>query len=637
MRFFLTPQCGRLSRFLSKLIRKPNRENELNISRHTVVENVVFCIASTAQCIPPLLLWCGIAVVLNVAVPLLSMYLPKSVIDVISDGGDIVALIFTVLSFSLGIALLSGARRFIERFIASHKYEMNTYYTQKVADKGMTTDYHNQENDRFRKLQSESFSSCNGHSSPATQVYDAVIALLSGVLGLFAYFSILAQQNILLVLLIIVTTSSKFFLNNRVIQWASDHNREKIGYGQKTGYLNTASADIKSAKDIRLYAMREWFDKIYADTLKGLSGWYRRYTQRIARVAFIDGGLSLLREGVAYAYLIYLALDKQISVADFVLYFTAITGFSKFLGDVLGQINALNHISLSINHLRAFFEYPEDFRRSGGREVDGLMAMPKTIELKDVSYRYENAEGYALKHVSLTLKPSEHLAIVGLNGAGKTTLMKLICGLCDPTEGAVYYDGVDVRDYNRISYYKLFSAVFQQFSLLPVTIEEIVAEEAAAHLNAEQVEDCLRSAGLWEKVCALPNGVKSNYGKTVYDDGVEFSGGETQKLLLARALYKRAPVMILDEPTAALDPISESRLYEAYDALMGEKSAIFISHRLASTRFCHRILLIENGSICEEGTHESLLAQRDRYYDLFEKQAKYYRENPEGEAVIDHE
>mgnify|MGYP001006300398 FL=1 len=145
----------------------------------------------------------------------------------------------------------------------------------------------------------------------------------------------------------------------------------------------------------------------------------------------------------------------------------------------------------------------------------------------------------------------------------------------------------------------------------------------------------MKEAGLSEKIAALPNGIKSNYGRTIYDDGVELSGGEIQKLLLARALYKNAPVMLLDEPTAALDPISESRLYETYHTLMNEKSAVFISHRLASTRFCHRILLIENGSVCEEGTHESLLEQKGRYYSLFETQAKYYRDNPMGEEGFD--
>ena len=240
-----------------------------------------------------------------------------------------------------------------------------------------------------------------------------------------------------------------------------------------------------------------------------------------------------------------------------------------------------------------------------------------------------------IHHFSLALEPGEHLAVVGLNGAGKTTLVKLLCGLTEPTEGTVTYNGTDIREYNREEYYRLFGAVFQDYSLLPVTIEEIVAEEEELNVDHERVETCLKQAGLWEKVSSLPEGVKSKYNRAFWDDGINLSGGETQKLLLARALYRNAPVIVLDEPTAALDPVSENRLYETYDEVMQGKTTIFISHRLASTRFCHRIVLIDHGQIAEEGTHEELLAKKGRYYELFETQAKYYRENPEGE--VDHD
>ena len=502
-----------------------------------------------------------------------------------------------------------------------------------VAGKGMTTDYCNQEKGHFRKLQSESFSGCNGHYSPLTQIYDVGIALLSNSIGFAIYFGILAKLNLMVILFLISTTLVSYFLNKRIIKWAAANNQEKIGYRQRTDYINGVSGDLRSAKDIRLYNMSAWFERVYTMNLKGLSGWYRRYAAKAFGVSVADSGLSLLREGIAYAYLLHLVLDSRIGVADFVLYFGVITGFSAWLGGILGQINSLNRINLSVNYLRAYLEYPERYKREGGVETDGIMASPKTIELKNVGYRYEGAESEALRKISLTINPAEHIAVVGLNGAGKTTLVKLICGLIDPTEGTVLYDGIDVKEYDRRGFYKLFSAVFQQFSLMPVTIGEIVAETAGKYVDDEKVERCLRQAGLWEKIASLPKGMKSEFGKAIYGDGVELSGGETQKLLLARALYKAAPVMILDEPTAALDPISESRLYETYNEIMRGQSTVFISHRLASTRFCSRILLIEDGAVIEEGTHESLLLQKGRYYELFATQAKYYREHPEGEEA----
>lgn len=606
--------------------------NAMGIREYSVGRNALFCLRSTLDCYPPLLWWCALAALGGVLLPILAAFLPKVVIERITGGGSMGGLISVTLFFTLSIALLSAGKRFADKQLSHHRYKMNPYYTRMVARKGMTTDYRNQEQERFRKLLSESFSSCNGHSSPMTRIYDVGISLASSAIGLTVYFGILARLNDLVILFLVSTTLVSYLLNRRIVRWAADNNREKIQYGQRTNYINAASGDLRSAKDIRLYGMSAWFERVYEANLKGLTGWYGRYAAKVYGVSAADSGLALLREGAAYAYLLYLVLASRIGAADFVLYFGVITGFSLWLGGMLGQVNALSRINLSFNYLRAYLEYPETYKREDGIKTDGLRAFPGVIELKGVRYRYEGAQEDALKGIDLTIRPAEHIAVVGLNGAGKTTLVKLICGLIDPTEGTVLYDGIDIREYDRRAYYELLSAVFQQFSILPVTIREIVAEANAEHVDDARVELCLRQAGLWEKVAALPKGTMSEYGKAIYEDGVELSGGETQKLLLARALYKAAPVMILDEPTAALDPISESRLYETYNAIMRAQSTVFISHRLASTRFCRRILLIEGGKVIEEGTHDALLLQKGRYFELFETQAKYYREHPE-EAV----
>lgn len=615
-------------------MKSEKKENEPYVKEHSVINNVLYCLKCTVSYYPLLLLWCAFAVMINVVLPTLQIYLPKAVIDELTSGDSALNLITTVIFFGIGIAVLMGMKRFFERFIYHHKFKMNTYYMRKIADKGMSTDYCNQEDEHFRKLQAESFHACNGNYSALIQPYDTGVAVFSNALGFAVYLAILIKLNVFVLLFLIVATVMSYILNRRTIRWEAENNKEKIGYQQKTNYINDISGDIKSAKDIRLYRMSVWLDKVYQSNMKGLSGWYKRYTAKIWKVLISDGVLSVSRELTAYGYLLYLVLSNQINVSDFVLYFGAVTGFSGWLTGVLSQMNNLNRISLSFDWLRSYLDYPERYKKEGGIGTEDLLRFPKIIELKNVSYRYKGAKEDTLKNINLTINPSEHLAVVGLNGAGKTTLVKLICGLCNPTSGVVLYDGVDVKEYNRKSYYKLFSAVFQQFSILPVTVEEIVAECATEQIDVEKAANCLKAAGLREKIAALPKGVKSNFGKTIYDDGAEFSGGEIQKLLLARALYKDAPVMILDEPTAALDPISESRLYETYNTMMKEKTTVFISHRLASTRFCGRILLLENGSVIEEGTHESLLERKGKYYDLFETQAKYYWERPNREASL---
>ena len=233
-----------------------------------------------------------------------------------------------------------------------------------------------------------------------------------------------------------------------------------------------------------------------------------------------------------------------------------------------------------------------------------------------------------MKNLNLTLHPGEKLAVVGLNGAGKTTLVKLISGLLDPTEGRILLDGKDIQEFNRSEYYTLFSAVFQAFSLLAGTVAANVAQNEEK-INLPLVKNCLEKAGLREKIEALPDAYETCLNRQVYEEALLLSSGETQRLMLARALYKDAPFIILDEPTAALDPIAESELYQKYHELTKNKSSIYISHRLASTRFCNRIVMIGDGGICEEGTHEELIRRGGKYAKLYEVQSKYYKEGDE--------
>lgn len=606
--------------------------DELKHSQYSAIQNILYCLNNTVQCHFPLLCWCVLTILINVLISILTIYLPKTVIEIVTAKHSFHELVIVILVFMGSIAILSGANKFLTKFIYHQKFRMNTFYLKRVALKGLTTDYINQENGIFRKLQTESFMCCDGNYSPLSNIYEVLIDLFTSILGLSVFWAILVQLNWGIIIFLIATTITSYFLNKRIIKWTAANNQERISYQQRINYINSIAGDIRSAKDIRLYQMAVWFSDIYKSNMNGLAGWYKRLTSKLFGVAVYDSGLALLRESVVYLYLLYLIWNKQISVADFILYFSVVTGFSAWLSNIFSQMSSLNQINLKINYFRSYLEYPETFSRDNGLKSPADNC-PKVIELKNVSYKYEGAEHYALHHINLTIFPGEHIAVVGLNGAGKTTLVKLICGLIDPTEGQVLYDGIDIREYNRIEFYKLFSAVFQQFSIMPVTIEEIVSEAPPENTDHNKVKSCLTTAGIWDKIEQLPSGVKSQFGKTIYDDGIEFSGGEIQKLLLARALYKCAPVMLLDEPTAALDPIAESILYENYNKISAEKTTVFISHRLASTSFCDRIILIENGAICEEGTHNELLDLSGKYYTLFEMQAKYYREKTDEKEV----
>ena len=602
-----------------------NRDLKKKMKKYKIGQNLIYWAGAVREEYPQLLVFCVLAVLVNCCVPLVTAFLPKVVIEMIIQKEELKMLLMWTGIMTFALAVFLGVQKYLAQLIYWHKFKMNTYFLRKVTKKGLTTDYCNTVDEQFRKLQQESFSSCNGNFSYFNQICETVVRFFSDLLGLVTFLGILALLKPFFIVFLISTTLIGYALNRRVTKWLEKNMDEKSGYEQRMQYVISASNDVRSAKDIRLYNMPLWLNKIYEENLKSVAKWYRKYTAKLFGVAAADSIMTFIREGVTYVFLIYMVCAGQITVAEFVLYFNVVAGFSAWLGSLLGQLGNIERLNMSVNRFRAYLDSPEHYLREGGKPVRE-MGSPSVIELKDVCFKYDEDGEEIIKHVDLRLKEGEHLAVVGLNGAGKTTLMRLITGLTEATSGNVLYDGVDIREYDRNEYYKLFGAVFQDHSILPVTIEEIVSEADAEDTDEDLVKDCLKKAGLWEKTESLKDGIRSHFDKAFWDDGINFSGGEIQKLMLARALYRRSPVIILDEPTAALDPVSENRLYETYDEVMKGRSTIFISHRLASTRFCSRILLIDGGRIIEEGTHEELLKRKGRYYELFETQAKYYRE-----------
>ncbi len=327
---------------------------------------------------------------------------------------------------------------------------------------------------------------------------------------------------------------------------------------------------------------------------------------------------------VAYAYLITLVLSGELSASEFLLLFSAVSGFTGWVSGILGNLHTLYKQSLEISIIRECLEYPEPFVFEEGTPLVAEEGKSYEITLENVTFRYPNAEKDTLTNINLVLHSGEKLAIVGLNGAGKTTLIKLMCGFLDPTKGRVLLNGVDIRTYNRRDYYKLFSAVFQQFSVFAGTVATNIAQ-TEDNIDMERVKQCIEKAGLSKKIESMPKSYETYLNREVYEDAMMLSGGETQRLMLARALYKDAPFVILDEPTAALDPIAEAEIYSKFDEIAGDKTAVYISHRLSSCKFCDEIMVFHEGTVVQQGTHTELVAKKDgKYYELWNAQAQYY-------------
>jgi len=323
------------------------------------------------------------------------------------------------------------------------------------------------------------------------------------------------------------------------------------------------------------------------------------------------------------------------TIGDFILYSGCIEVFSNALSNFLGNFNQYKQKSRQVDDFRSFIDMPNP------DDDKVLKPVPKSdkweFKFENVSFKYPKQENYSLKNINLTLESGKRLAIVGLNGAGKTTFVKLLLRLYDVTEGRILLNGVDVKEYERGEYFKVFSPVFQDVNIFAFPLRENVSMNTPEETDVKKAEQKIREADLGEKVDSLPNGVNTELLKVVVEDGVDLSGGEKQKLGLARALYKDAPVIILDEPTAALDALAEYKLYQNFDKLIGNKTAVYISHRLSSTRFCDNVAMFMEGKLVEYGTHESLLKQCGEYAHMFEVQAQYYKEGKSatGESVSD--
>ncbi len=567
---------------------------------------------------------CLLLAALRTAQSLAQLLIAPAVLRRVEEAAPLGELLGAVGIFTLALLVLAGGISYVDEGTIFARVDVRVRLSMDMNDKGCLTSYQNLLDPSVTALQEKAQDALKTNRSATEHIWTTLTDLLNNLMGFVVYLLLLRDLDGRLMAVVTVTAVLSFFSALRVQNWEYAHEPELTALDKKLTYLIYREESVKAAKDIRVFGLGKWLDEVLA----GVVRLCRDFFARRERVRFFgdlaDVLLTAARNGLAYFFLIRMALAGDITASQFLLYFTAVTGFTAWVTGILDQCATVRRECLDLSRVREYLDLPEPFRFEGGRPIPDLSGGCE-LRLEHVSYRYPGAESDTIKGMDLTIRPGEKLAVVGLNGAGKTTLVKLLCGFLDPTEGRVLFNGVDIREFNRREYYKLFSAVFQDWSALDVTVAESVAQ-AVDGIDRDKVARCLEQAGLTEAVEKLPKGLDTHVGREVYLDGVLFSGGQTQRLMLARALYKDGPVLVLDEPTAALDPLAEDDIYHKYNDMTAGKTSVFISHRLASTRFCDRILFLADGQIAEEGTHESLLARGGGYADLFEVQSRYYRE-----------
>lgn len=568
---------------------------------------------------------------INIGLRYLEIYLPSLVVSEITNGQTLTHSLLSIgivmLLIMLGNIIVQALGHIRNSTLGIYRYKMTALVTRKQ----LSMFYQTYEQKEVRDLANR--------ASNATQMWDGVqpltdivysgFGMIENLLGYILFGSVISFASPWLVPILTVAPIVNILSVKAYNKWEYAHRSKMTDLNQKLGHVEELPDDFAAAKDIRIYSMASWLRECYRDLSEQRAKWDRTTVKKSFLSRIADLVVILIRDGGAYALLIHMFYNGKIGIDEFVLYFAAISSFASWVGGIISCWNKANTVSLKLCDFRDFVDYPEYDGSGIAKAADHMNTVPE-IEFKNVSFRYDGAEQDTIHNLSLKIKSGEKLALVGLNGAGKTTLVKLLCGLYRPTSGEIYFNGIPLADFKREDYYQLISPVFQEIRTAFFSLAETVSGKSIAETDLGKAEKCMRQAGLGAKIDTLPNGIHTKLNKKVHENGTELSGGEAQKLMLARALYKDAPLLILDEPTAALDPIAESKIYNEFNVMAKNKTSLFISHRLASTSFCDRIILLEKGSITEEGTHQELMAANGTYKGLFDIQSCWYKEDMEG-------
>lgn len=567
-----------------------------------------------------------LSAIVTIIIPLFDAYILKTITAAIIEGLDAEQFILSLISLFIFYILLKILNTWMDTRNDFFQTKVSMLYgvdlISALMDKDLLDFKTAEQKSLFERSKSFAF---EGEQADGAWSAIRLSKLITSFLGFFAYAIIFSFLSYKLVLIILISALITAYFQDRLMLYGDKITDDMANEESRHYYMYKVSLDDGAQKEIRLNNALSWLvyhlDKISNAYYSLLRGW----TKKANRVSLVEGIFGFIRDLFTYVLLTKSVLNGEISAANFIFYLSLVLGFSEWLNNFSGHIRSLRRISLVCDKYRTFVQDKADFNTD-----KIILKSIDEIKLEDVSFAYDE-DNEILKNINLTIKKGESIAIVGENGAGKTTLIKLITKLFDASSGRILINGNDIDLYDKKSIYKRISALFQDYFLMPTTLINNLDDKQQDMLQAEKFID---EMGLSNRVTSLENGLDTEL-INIEDNKIEgFSGGETQKLLFIKSLMKDSDLLILDEPTSALDPIAEEKLYLKYKDFTKDKMAIFISHRITSTRFCDRIIYLDDKSIAEVGTYDELMNLGGKYKAMFDMQAKYYKENKNEEASL---
>lgn len=625
-----------LKKVLNKIFNTRERANKddgkMKATDYGLFSNLVYALKKAYQYNKKFVMAVVICSLTDAAYVLLGTWLPKVVLSKVENNVPISELVL--------VTCIMGASMLLSKYLFGkadyqRDYEFDNldyHLVNERIQKTFTTDYANMENPDFLDF-TQRAKRANWWWSGFHGFYQRFHYILSQVLIVVITAVALSGLNIWIIIVLAVLSFGNYrIFDGTMARDKKLHNDALAPTYRKINYMERTTRNFDFAKDIRLFGMESWFAGIFKGLNKTYNDNYVKHHNRWIGCEVKMDVLILIRDGILYGSLIYSVLFNGMKISDFTLYVGLVNSFTKAFTDLFSNMSFTNLYTMHMNDYRTYMDWNEsepDMEKEEGTIKD-INYSEYEFKFENVSFKYPGQDTYALKDINLTIKPGMKLAIVGINGAGKTTFTKLLMKLYDPTEGRILLNGIDLKQYDRESYFKIFSPIFQNVECFAFPVWENVSLTDEEHTDREKVKAALKQSGLDEKINKYEKGIDTHLLKIFDKQGIDLSGGEKQRLAMARALYKGGDVMVLDEPTAALDALAEDKMYREFNKIVEGKTSIFISHRLSSTRFCDCIAMFDEGKIIEYGTHDELMENNGKYANMYNIQAQYYRK---GEKV----